>query len=109
MEDLQRRWSTKQVEQLLGPEAAEDLQRLKELTKRLEDAGYLQREGDELELTARAIRKIADKALRDIFAVLKRDRIGGHAIQRAAAAATGPTRPRPTSSATRSCSTSRRR
>ena len=38
--------------------------------------------GDELSLTARAIRKIADKALRDIFAQLKRDRIGGHAIER---------------------------
>ena len=43
-------------------------QRLQELTKRLEEAGYLQREGDELSLTARAIRKIADQALRDIFA-----------------------------------------
>ena len=52
------------------------------MTKQLEDAGYLEREGDELTLTARAIRKIADKALRDVFAVLKRDRIGGHAIQR---------------------------
>ena len=70
------------VEQLLGPEAAEDLQRLQEMTKRLEEAGYLHREGDELSLTARAIRKIADQALRDVFAVLKRDRIGGHAIQR---------------------------
>ncbi|MFI5078342.1 MAG: VWA domain-containing protein, partial [Vicinamibacteria bacterium] len=60
----------------------EDLQRLQEMTKRLEEAGYLQREGDELSLTARAIRKIADQALRDVFAVLKRDRIGGHAIQR---------------------------
>jgi uncharacterized protein with von Willebrand factor type A (vWA) domain len=70
------------VEQLLGPEAAEDLQRLQEMTRRLEEAGYLHREGDELSLTARAIRKIADQALRDVFAVLKRDRIGGHAIQR---------------------------
>ena len=70
------------VELLLGPEAAEDLQRLQEMTKRLEEAGYLHREGDELSLTARAIRKIADQALRDVFAVLKRDRIGGHAIQR---------------------------
>jgi uncharacterized protein with von Willebrand factor type A (vWA) domain len=70
------------VERLLGPEAAEDLQKLKDLTKQLEDAGYLEREGDELSLTARAIRKIADQALRDVFAVLKRDRIGGHAIER---------------------------
>jgi uncharacterized protein with von Willebrand factor type A (vWA) domain len=81
LEDLEN-MDPQRVEQLLGPEAAEDLQRLQEMTKRLEDAGYLQREGDELSLTARAIRKIADQALRDVFAVLKRDRIGGHAIQR---------------------------
>ncbi len=70
------------VEDVLGPQAAEDLERLKELTRRLEEAGYLEREGDELRLTARAIRRIADKALRDIFARLKRDRFGGHAIAR---------------------------
>ena len=81
LEDLEN-VDRERVERLLGPEAAEDLQRLKELTKQLEDAGYLEREGDELSLTARAIRKIADKALRDVFAVLKRDRIGGHAIER---------------------------
>ena len=81
MEDLEQVDQNK-VEQLLGPEAAEDLQRLKDLTKQLEDAGYLEQKGDELTLTARAIRKIADKALRDVFAVLKRDRLGGHAIQR---------------------------
>jgi uncharacterized protein with von Willebrand factor type A (vWA) domain len=81
LEDLDR-VDREQVERLLGPEAAEDLQKLQELTKQLEDAGYLEREGDELSLTARAIRKIADQALRDVFAVLKRDRLGGHAIER---------------------------
>jgi uncharacterized protein with von Willebrand factor type A (vWA) domain len=81
LEDLDQ-VDRERVERLLGPEAAEDLERLKALTQQLEDAGYLEREGDELSLTARAIRKIADQALRDVFAVLKRDRIGGHAIQR---------------------------
>jgi uncharacterized protein with von Willebrand factor type A (vWA) domain len=81
LEDLDQ-VDRERVERLLGPEAAEDLQRLQELTRQLEDAGYLEREGDELSLTARAIRKIADQALRDVFAVLKRDRIGGHAIER---------------------------
>ena len=81
LEDLDQ-VDRERVERLLGPEAAEDLQKLQELTRQLEDAGYLEREGDELSLTARAIRKIADQALRDVFAVLKRDRIGGHAIQR---------------------------
>jgi uncharacterized protein with von Willebrand factor type A (vWA) domain len=81
LEDLDQ-VDRERVERLLGPEAAEDLRRLQELTKQLEDAGYLERQGDELSLTARAIRKIADQALRDVFAVLKRDRIGGHAMER---------------------------
>src|SRR5438445_274981 len=48
--------------------------------EKLEEAGYLERRGDRLALTARAIRKIADKALRDIFAHLKRDRFGRHVV-----------------------------
>jgi uncharacterized protein with von Willebrand factor type A (vWA) domain len=70
-----------EVERLLGPEAARDLERLRELTKKLEEAGYLERRGDRLDLTARAIRKIADKTLRDIFAHLKRDRFGRHPVE----------------------------
>jgi uncharacterized protein with von Willebrand factor type A (vWA) domain len=71
-----------QVEQLAGEDARRDLERLQEIARKLEEAGYLERDGDELTLTARAIRKIADKALRDIFARLKRDRFGGHALNR---------------------------
>jgi uncharacterized protein with von Willebrand factor type A (vWA) domain len=70
------------VEELLGEEAANDIARLKEMAKTLKDAGYLEGEDDDLKLTARAIRKIADKALRDIFARLTRDRFGGHQINR---------------------------
>src|SRR5437867_1159873 len=70
------------VEKLLGEESAKDLERLKELAKKLEEAGYLERKGDRLELTARAIRKLGDKALKDIFATLKRDRFGRHNIER---------------------------
>src|SRR5215831_6321942 len=69
------------VERLLGPEAAHDLERLREIAKKLEEAGYLERQGDRLRLTARAIRKIGDKALHDVFAHLKRDRFGRHAVE----------------------------
>ena len=69
-------------------------------------AGYLERKGDELELTARAIRKIADKALRDVFAGSSATASAATPSSAAAPAATRPTRPSPTSSATRSCSTS---
>jgi uncharacterized protein with von Willebrand factor type A (vWA) domain len=81
LEELSR-IDSEEVERLAGAEAARDLQRLQEIAKQLEDAGYLEREGDTLALTARAIRKIADKALREIFTRLKRDRFGGHEIDR---------------------------
>src|SRR6184192_2430508 len=69
-----------QVEKLLGEDAARDLDKLREIAKKLEEAGYLELRGDRLELTARAIRKIADKALRDIFTHLRRDRFGRHVV-----------------------------
>ncbi len=81
LEDLHR-IDPREMEDLAGKQAREDLERLQEISQRLEDAGYLEREGDELRLTAKAIRKIADKALGDIFTRLKRDRFGGHAIER---------------------------
>jgi uncharacterized protein with von Willebrand factor type A (vWA) domain len=81
LEDLEK-VDPAQVEQLAGEQARRDLERLQEIARKLEEAGYLEREGGELTLTARAIRKIADKALRDIFARLKRDRFGGHALPR---------------------------
>jgi uncharacterized protein with von Willebrand factor type A (vWA) domain len=68
------------MEKLLGPDARRELEQLQELTKKLEEAGYLERKGDRLELTARAIRKIGDKALLDIFKHLKRDRFGRHVV-----------------------------
>ena len=44
----------------------------------LEEAGLVERNGDQLELTPRAIRKIGQKALKDIFQHLARDRFGNH-------------------------------
>jgi uncharacterized protein with von Willebrand factor type A (vWA) domain len=70
------------VERLIGEDAARDLRQLQDLARRLEEAGYLEQEGDELRLTARAIRKIADRALADIFRRLQKDRFGGHALPR---------------------------
>src|SRR3712207_8348409 len=51
---------------------------LEQVTRMLEEAGLVERRGDRLELTPRAIRKIGQKALRDIFQHLKRDRFGNH-------------------------------
>src|SRR4029450_8997081 len=62
----------------LGEEAKDQLDQLDQITRLLEEAGLGERRGDQLELTPRAIRKIGQKALRDIFQHLARDRFGNH-------------------------------
>ena len=62
----------------LGEEAAAQVDQLEQVTRLLEEAGMVERDGDRLELTPRAMRKIGQKALRDIFQHLKRDRFGNH-------------------------------
>lgn len=64
----------------LGDEAVDQLDQMNEITKMLEEAGLVERNGDQLELTPRALRKIGHKALRDIFQHLKRDRFGNHEV-----------------------------
>src|SRR5688572_20204825 len=68
------------VGELLGADAQQTLEQLKDLAQQLEDAGYLEWRGDELQLTPRAIRKVGQKALQDVFAYLKRDAFGKHAV-----------------------------
>jgi uncharacterized protein with von Willebrand factor type A (vWA) domain len=63
---------------LLGDEAHERVERLKELVGLLEKAGYVHRVGDRYELTPRGIRKLGERALRHIFAVLERGQFGPH-------------------------------
>jgi uncharacterized protein with von Willebrand factor type A (vWA) domain len=76
-EDLQKVDGEK-LEGLLGPEAADQLEKLRQMMKLLEDEGYLEKRGDRYELTAKAIRRIGQKALRDIFGRLKKDAFGKH-------------------------------
>jgi uncharacterized protein with von Willebrand factor type A (vWA) domain len=66
------------LKQLLGDEAAEDLEKLRAISKVLEEAGYIRLNNGRYELTPRGMRKIGQKALEDIFTQLKKDRIGGH-------------------------------
>ncbi len=70
------------AERVLGPEAREQLEQLQGLTQLLEEAGYIKRKGAGWELTARGIRRIGQNALREIFADLKKDRIGQHEMDR---------------------------
>jgi uncharacterized protein with von Willebrand factor type A (vWA) domain len=68
---------------LLGDDAVRDLDALDDLARRLEEAGYLTRDGDRLELTPRGTRRIGQRVLDDLFARLQRDAFGGHRIDRA--------------------------
>ena len=68
------------VEELLGEEARRAVEELNRVTEMLEQAGYIKRKGSTLELTPRGIRKIGQKALGEVFAQLKRDRLGQHQV-----------------------------
>ena len=66
------------LKELLGPEALHDLQRLQQLVKVLENSGYVVTVGNRFQLTPKGARKVGQKALREIFSFIKRDRAGQH-------------------------------
>ena len=68
------------VEEHLGEEARREMERLQAMIKQLEEAGYLRRNGDRLEMTARGMRKLAQSALREVFSEMKKDRLGRHEV-----------------------------
>ena len=74
------RLDTELLKDLAGDESEDDLRRLRELTRALEEAGYLERDGGRLELTPRAARKLGMRALTDIFSRLRRESLGGHPL-----------------------------
>jgi uncharacterized protein with von Willebrand factor type A (vWA) domain len=71
-----------QVRELMGEEAHGQVQALKDMAENLERQGYIRKSRDKLELTARGIRKIAQRAMQDIFASLRRDQFGKHNMTR---------------------------
>ncbi|TMC09915.1 MAG: VWA domain-containing protein [Chloroflexi bacterium] len=66
------------LEQTLGPEARQQLDRMRQMTEVLEKAGYVERRDRRLELTPRGMRRIGQGALREIFDQLKKSRLGHH-------------------------------
>ncbi|HXF51984.1 MAG TPA: VWA domain-containing protein [Dehalococcoidia bacterium] len=69
------------LREILGDEAAETLNQLKQFLEILEEAGYIRRKGNTWELTPRGTRKIGQKALGEIYAQLKKDAVGKHATR----------------------------
>ena len=68
------------VEEYIGEDARRELEQLQQMIQQLEEAGYLRRQGDRLELTARGMRKLAQSALREVFSELKKERMGRHEV-----------------------------
>ncbi|MBI2887569.1 MAG: VWA domain-containing protein, partial [Chloroflexi bacterium] len=69
------------TQELLGDEAAQELEALKALARQLQEAGYVQQDGDELRLTPKGTRQIGQKALRDIFERMRKDVYGSHPVR----------------------------
>ena len=88
MRSAERRGDMDQIDEerlreLLGSDSARDLEWLRRLQEELEKAGYIRtNEKDRLELTPKGIRKIGEKALRDLFSKLREDRLGAHELPR---------------------------
>ncbi len=70
------------VRDLLGEDALEQMQQLSQLTRVLEEAGYIRKTRRGYELTPQGVRKIGEKALTDIFSQLNKDRLGQHKLDR---------------------------
>src|SRR5205807_696587 len=69
-----------ELQQLLGSDARQAADQMSELASQLEKKGYVQRGRRGMELTPRGMRRIGQKALRDLYTRLKRDRFGDHPI-----------------------------
>ena len=63
--------------ELLGEEARRIYDELDRLRKLLQESGYVTGD-DKMDLTARGIRRIGQKALKEVFTHLKKDRMGNH-------------------------------
>ena len=70
------------VRRLLDDESAEEFAALQNAAQALEEAGYVARDGDRLELTARGQRRIGQRVLDEVFGRLGRDAFGGHRVAR---------------------------
>ncbi|HSR23742.1 MAG TPA: hypothetical protein VLW53_09335, partial [Candidatus Eisenbacteria bacterium] len=69
------------VQRALGRRAADELRDLRRLERELEAQGYVTRQGDRLDLTPKAIRRLGQTALRRVFAELHSSTDGSHDVQ----------------------------
>ncbi|MDE0354418.1 MAG: VWA domain-containing protein [Deltaproteobacteria bacterium] len=67
------------MRELLGEEAYEQLKYLQGVEQMMVDAGYLVRTGSGLRLSPKGMRQLGDKALKEIFQLMNKNRWGQHA------------------------------
>ncbi len=67
---------------LLGDEAADQLDQMKKLKETLENAGMIRNENGNWELTPRGTKMIGQKSLGEIYSQLKKHALGNHQISR---------------------------
>jgi len=83
------------VERALGRQARDDLEALRQLQRELEAQGYLTHDGETLQLTPKAIRRIGRTALKTVFDSIDSATRGNHEVHRSGASGelTGTSRP----------------
>ena len=66
------------LSELMGPEAAEQVERLAELTRQLQEAGLIDTKEGRRELTPAGLRRLGQNALAQVFRQLRNDQLGTH-------------------------------
>jgi uncharacterized protein with von Willebrand factor type A (vWA) domain len=70
--------SMEDLKELLGQQAHQDFQNLRQVMLLLQQSGYMVQKGDHTQLSPKGVRRIGQLALRDIYQGLLRDRSGSH-------------------------------
>ncbi|NOX31314.1 MAG: hypothetical protein GXP35_14880 [Actinobacteria bacterium] len=70
------------VRKLLGNDSADSLERLRQVAKMLEDSGLVENREGRLELTPKAIRKLGNNALAELFHKLSTEQLGQHRLDK---------------------------
>ncbi|MBI4310392.1 MAG: VWA domain-containing protein [Chloroflexi bacterium] len=70
------------IKEILGEEAAQQLEQIRTLGEMLERAGYIRKGERNYELTPLGTRKVGQKAMQEIFSHIRKAQLGGHPVSR---------------------------
>jgi uncharacterized protein with von Willebrand factor type A (vWA) domain len=70
--------SLEDLKELLGQQAMQDFQNLRQVVMLINQSGFLAQKGDHMQLSPKGVRRIGQLALRDIYQGLLKDRAGSH-------------------------------